>query len=300
MYEKIHMFNKLSLINIYRSTMLVLLVLVLTFLPSTAMLTDFYYVFTTFGLIIFIILCILATKTSSKIKLTLCLLVIGLYRTNVKIMSEILLKMLVLSYTNPIDVRKDDSMVRDLVNSVFRSNFNLKTEFAKLPSCPSILVCNYCKDRIENVACVLFPVDLAIMMRDGLKKTMHFHKVVKWPIFTKSKGNYEDTKAQVEQHIKAGRSVFTYITKHPKIRPDIISNVRSGTFSIAKELNVPITLVCIDYVDTHFGSIKKQNFRICVGDTFMVEDVSSSMYRSKTFFKETMKEFIRRKYECIF
>lgn len=300
MSEKIRVFNKLNVVNICKTIMLVFLVLVLTFLPSTAMLTDFYYVFTTFALIIFILISILAAKIHSKIKITLCLLVLTLYRTNVKIMLEILIRMLFLSYTNPISVRKDDTMVRSLVNSVFRSNFNLKTEFNKLPSYPSILVCNYCKDRIENVACILFPKDLAIMMRDGLKKTMHFHKVVKWPIFTKAKGNYEDTKSQVKEHIEAGRSVFTYITKHPKIRPDIISNVRSGTFSIAKELNVPITLVCIDYVDTYFGAITRQNFRIRVGDTFMVEDVNASMYKSKTFFKETMKEFIRRKYECIF
>ena len=71
-------------------------------------------------------------------------------------------------------------------------------------------------------------------------------------------------------------------------------------FCIAKQLNIPITLVCIDYIDTYFGAITKQNFRIRIGDTFMVDDVSSNVFEVKKFFKETMNEFIRRKYENIY
>ena len=112
--------------------------------------------------------------------------------------------------------------------------------------------------------------------------------------------NYETTKQEILHNIKSGRHVFAYVSKPPKLRPDYISSVRTGLFSIAKQLNIPITLVCIDYIDTYFGAITKQNFRIRIGDTFMVDDVSSNVFKVKKFFKETMNEFIRRKYENIY
>ena len=243
---------------------------------------------------IIIVFMILVAQISILSKIILIMCILFLYRINVKIMTELFLK---ISFIEPIYQRKDDTIPRSIVNSIFNSNFILNTEFDKLPSHPSILICNYCSDRIENLSCILFPIDIAIMMRESLKTTMFLHKLVKWPIFTKLKGNFEDTKLQIKHHIKAGRSVFTYITRPPKIRPNIISGIRSGTFRIAKDLNTPITLVCIDYVDTLFGSITKQNFRIRVGKTFMVKDIAESIKITKTFFKDTMNEFIKRKYE---
>ena len=83
------------------------------------------------------------------------------------------------------------------------------------------------------------------------------------------------------------------------LRPEYISKLRSGMFSIAKELNVSVTPVCVDYIDTYFGAITNQNFRIRVGDTFMIDDTNISIQKTKKFFKETMKEFKKRKYEGI-
>ena len=293
MFEKA---NIDKILQMYRSSMLIILVLILVFSHSILITQERFYIFYTFFIGIYIITCILTSKMHISLKITLSLIIISLYSINFKFMTEFIVKISFLSYTIPITLRTNDYMARNIVTGIFSSNFKLHTEFDKLPGYPSILICNYCKDRIENFACILFPLDLAIMMRDGFAKAK-FHELVKWPIFTKAKDNYEDTKMQVKQHISSGRSVFTYITKPPSIKLGLSPYVRTGAFSIAKQLNIPITLVCIDYIDTRFGSITKQNFRIRVGDTFIVEDVQESRYKSKLFFKHTIKEFIKRKYE---
>lgn len=279
------------------ATLIVILLLIL--IPSMTMLTDFYYLFTSFAVIVVFIAAVLLLPIPLQIRITVAIIVAIYYRKNLTLMAQILINVTNIAYLNPLSTRMDDAILRNIANSAFESHFRLHKEFDKFPSQPSILVCNYCKDRMENIACILFPADIAIMMRDGLKKTVQLHRIVKWPIYTKAKGNYEDSKKQVAEHISKGRHIFTYVTKHPRLRPDYIPIVRSGMFSIAKDLGVPITPVCIDYIDTHFGSITYQNFRIRVGDTFMVDQVDVSVHKAKKFFKETMIEFKQRKYEGI-
>lgn len=214
-------------------------------------------------------------------------------------MSQLLFNVIKLSYTNPVKSRKDDTLVREVVEDALSSRFNLIRDFTKFPSTPSILVCNYCYDRMENIACILFPANLAIMMRDSLKRTTGLHHIVKWPIFTTAKGNYENSKKEVNEHMRAGRYIFAYVTKYSSLKWEYIT-IRSGMFKIAKELGVPVTPVCIDYVDTKFGAITYQNFHMDVGDTFMVQDVGESMQQTKRYFKETMIKFKQGKYKLEF
>lgn len=278
---------------------ILIVVILLIFIPSMKMLTDFYYLFATFAVIVVFIIAVLLLPLSLQIRVAIALVVAIYYRKNLSLMAHILVNVTNVSYVKPLSLRNDDTIIRNIVNNTFETHFRLHKEFEKFPSQPSILVCNYCKDRMENIACILFPVDIAIMMRDGLKKTMKLNRIIKWPIYTKAKGSYEDSKIQVAEHMSQGRHIFTYVTKYPRLRPDYIPVVRSGMFSIAKELGVPVTPVCIDYIDTHFGAIPYQNFRIRVGDTFMVDQVNLSVHKAKKFFKETMTEFKQRKYEGI-
>jgi hypothetical protein len=263
------------------------------------MLTDFYYLFASFAVIVVFIVAVLLLPIPLQIRIVIAFIITIYYRRNLTLMAQVLVNVTNVAYLNPLSTRSDDTILRKIVNSSFGTHFRLHKEFEKFPTQPSILVCNYCKDRMENIACILFPADIAIMMRDGLKKTVKLHRIVKWPIYTKAKGNYEDSKKQVVEHMGQGRYIFTYVTKHPRLRPDYIPVIRSGMFSIAKELGVPVTPVCIDYIDTRFGAIPYQNFRIRVGDTFMVDQVDIGMYKAKKFFKETMTEFKQRKYEGI-
>jgi hypothetical protein len=201
-----------------------------------------------------------------------------------------------LGYIDSVNNRKDDSNLREVVRYIYSPNLLLKINFKKLPTIPTIFVSNYCNDRLDNLSCVLIPKDIAILMRDGLKKTTKMHKLVKWPIFTKEKNNYENTKKEIVEHVSKGRSIFAYITKYPLDIPNVIHSVRSGMFSIAKELNIPITLIAFDFVDTQFHNIQKQNFHIEIGDTFKVDSVQDAIYKTRKFYNKTLTKFIKQKY----
>ena len=285
--------KKISKIGIYIVLFLTLLI------PSASMITDIYYIIASFAIAVVFILTVLSLPIPLYLNIPIALIICLIYRKNIILTKNIFFNIITLAIKKPLAIRKDYSIIRDRLTDVFSNQFKLHKEFDKFPNKPSIFVCNYCTDRIENMASLLLPGNHAFIMRDGLKR-IQIHHLVKWPIYTKAKDNYETTKQEILHNIKSGRHVFAYVSKPPKLRPDYISSVRTGLFSIAKQLNIPITLVCIDYIDTYFGAITKQNFRIRIGDTFMVDDVSSNVFKVKKFFKETMNEFIRRKYENIY
>jgi len=266
-------------------------------IPSLKIIGDCYYLFIIFILLLLFILAILLLKIEIKYKVVLILALFLIYKNTFIIVGNVFYSLIKLIYIDSVDDRKDNKTLIKLVKPIYRKYFNFITNFENLPSTPSIIVCNYCNDRVENLCCILLPIDLAIMMRDQVRNTMKFDKIVKWRIETKKNGSFKNTKDLIENHIKDGRYIFTYVTKHPKYKFNHISKVRSGVFYIAKELNIPITLLAIDYIDTNFGTIPYQNFRIKVGDTFYVQEPKNDVYKCKKFFKDTLTEFINTKYK---
>ena len=292
--------KKISKIGIYIVLFLTLLI------PSASMITDIYYIIASFAIAVVFILTVLSLPIPLYLNIPIALIICLIYRKNIILTKNIFFNIITLAIQKPLSIRKDYSIIRERLTDVFSNQFKLHQEFDKFPNKPSILVCNYCSDRIENIVTLILPGNIAFMLGNGFKK-IPIHHLIKWPIYTKDKGGsvnyrggYETIKNEVLHNIKSGRHVFAYVSKPPKIRPDNISRLRTGLFNIANQLNIPITLVCIDYIDTYFGAITKQNFRIRIGDTFMVDDVSSNVFKVKKFFKETMNEFIRRKYENIY
>ena len=285
------MFNKIIII---------LLAIIIVLLPSIKLFTEFYYSFILVAAILIIIILIVLLKIEFKLKIVIIAIILIIFKNNLSVNGKTVITIINAAYIKPLKTRTDDSKLRtDVVEYSFNKVLLLKKDFLKLPDKPTIFVCNYCSDRIENLACILIPKDIAIMMRDGLKKTVKLDKLVKWPIFTKEKNNYEYTKNEISKHINQGRSVLSYITKYPKLRPNYIPTIRSGLFNISKELNIPITLVAIDYVDIKYGIMFKQNFNIVIGDTFIVENVQDSMYIAKKFYKDMLTSFIQNKYKNI-
>ena len=67
-----------------------------------------------------------------------------------------------------------------------------------------------------------------------------------------------------------------------------ISKLRTGLFRIAKELNISITPISIDYINAVYGIIPNQNFRICVGETFKPTEIYNDIYKVRKFFKEKL------------
>jgi hypothetical protein len=276
--------------------LIIIMCLITIITPSLQLFADFYYSFSTFIILISTLLTILFLKINKRLKIVLLLTIIYIFKNNFFIIGKTFVKLYNAAYINTLSTREDDSKLRDIVNFIYHPTLRIKTNFKKLPSYPSIIVCNYCNDRLENLSCILIPKNMAIMMRDGLKKTTKLDKLVKWPIFTEEKNSYDNTKKEIIDHVKDGRSIFTYITKYPRNVPNYIPKIRSGMFSIAKELDLPITLVAIDYIDIKFNIIQDQNFYIEIGDTFKVDNVQESMYKARKFYTNKLKKFIKQKY----
>jgi hypothetical protein len=191
---------------------------------------------------------------------------------------------------------KDDTVLREDVTDLFKSAFHFHDNFGKLPDKPGIIVCNYVWDRLEHLASIIIQRNLAIIMGTKCVKMSKLNYLVKHFIITNENGNsYERMKLEIKNHIDNGRYVFAYVSK-PVTHDHYITKLRSGMFRIAKELNIPITPLAVDYIDSYYGVIPYQNFYMHVGETFYVDDVDSDMYRTRKFFTERVEYFKRNKY----
>lgn len=226
--------------------------------------------------------------------------IVLVYRKNLLVTGSLFIGLMDIANRFPVESRNNDNILRKFAEKFYNNHFRLIKKFTNLPSQASIIIANYCQDRMENLACMLLPCNISIMMRDGLKKSIKLNKFVKWPLYTKASGNYDDTKKQIKECINQGRSVFSYITRNSEISPTFIPAIRSGIFHIAKELGVMITPVAFDYIDMNGGIISKQNFRIEVGEPFYVENPETDMRRTKIFFTKKLIEFKEKKYDAIF
>ena len=176
-----------------------------------------------------------------------------------------------------------------MFDKLFYTHFNYKHNFYNLPTKPTIYVANYVMDRIENISCILIPTRLCVIMGSGFIDHFKLNKIVKYTHATrKHSGEYQEVKSSIKNKLNSGISVFSYIS-----RPFIsnhIGKVRSGMFRIAKELNVTITPIYFDYIKHSYGVIPFQDFNIVVGDTFYVNNIELSVYRTKLFFKKNRKK----------
>jgi len=281
------MFNKI---------LLLLLSLILSITPSIKTIGDVYYSFVVYVILIIIILLLIFIRMNVKIKVCIISIIIYLYRNNFFLTTNTFISIVKEGYINKLENRNDNEILKKIVYNMYSKNLRLKTDFSKLPNIPTIFVCNYCNDRLENLACILIPKNIVILMRDTLKKISKLHKLVKWAIYINEKNSYDNTKKEIIEHIKEGRSIFSYVTKTPRLGPIHIQNMRTGMFKIAKELNIPVTQITIDYIDTNFGIINDQNFHIVIGDTFYVDDPRKSAYETKIYFKKMMRKFTNLKY----
>jgi hypothetical protein len=276
--------------------LILIISLLIVLIPSLKYIFSFYYTFGLFAISLLLFLLFIILKIKLELKLIILTFLFIIFQNTYRTVGKMLFEMYKLIHLNIVDKRKDDSTLRDIVKNIYSPILVLKTNFKKLPNKPTIFVSNYCNDIFENLSCILIPKDIAILMRDGLKKTTKLHKLVKWPIFTSEKNNYENIKNEILNHIKEGRSIFAYITKYPHDIPNMIHNVRSGMFSLAKELNIPINLVAIDYIDREFYNIQKQNFHIEIGETFNVDNVQDAIYKTRKYYRKTLTKFIKKKY----
>ena len=268
----------------------------LTLIPSVKNITYTNYMFALTFMIILIILIIFVTNINVKIKILTISILLFTYRNNLLLFNFYFDLLFVNGYINTTNDRIDNKILTKKCHNIFNQIFNLKLNFSKLTDKPSLIVCNYCTDRFENPAIILIPKNIVVLARDIVLKYSKLNKLLKWVIVIKKENSYENTKKEIMKHVNEGRSVVSYITKDPYLGPLDIRGIRSGIFKIAKELDIPVTPIAIDYIDNTYGSIKYQNFHIEAASSFKVDNIKDSMYETKKFYKESMIKFKKNKY----
>ena len=225
-------------------------------------------------------------------------IILVIYYNNIKLLVDVSTSVYKILYK--YNKQKDNNIVRNISIDIFNNNFRFIHNFDKIPKIPTIFVVNYVNDRVENIALCTFPINTCSIFAGWLSP---LNNILTPIIFRKDKGNdYDNIKNKVLNMHNKGFHIFSYIERPcSSINYKGIGKIRSGMFSIAKELGISVTPVIIDRIQySNFGLLRKQNFQIYVGDSINVLDIKKSMRDTKNLFKNKMHEFINQKYDNMF
>lgn len=260
-----------------------------------------YIIFMIFFTLIIVLALIQLILIPKYIKIILSLIIIVFYHRNIVTSVHLLKIIFKLVFIHPSSKRQNNDIPREIVTHGFEQYFHFKTNFECIPKTPTIFVANYVSDRFENIACITIP-NISIILGNVCVDKVKIHKIIKNVIVKKHSTNqYDSIKTQIDEHYKNGSSLFAYIEEPSTVIGDGVGRLRSGMFSIAKELNITVTPVVFDHIEYNkLGMIYDQNYRIKIGETFHVHDVKQCKYITRKFYRDTLKEFKKKKFENIY
>ena len=158
--------------------------------------------------------------------------------------------------------------------------FGVESNFDKLPEPPYIIMSNYNSKSnvLSYTAHLLFPHNPLLISSNVYKGFLdRIYKKGEILYVSSTKRNYNDMRDKISQETKKGKSVFCYIEDMKNDKKNYsISELRSGIFSIAKELKIPIVPVVMDTL-VPSDAVTMGKFRIIVGDHRKVENVKTCM-----------------------
>ncbi len=254
------------------------------------------YFFINFINFIFVFFVLLFLNIENSIRLLLVLLLFLIHKNNLNIYSWFLVIFIKASNNFYINENNNDISRREITR-MFSQNFRLFENFHKLPNYPTIIIANYCYDRLENLACIMIPKDITIVAGKHANRLFFLNKFVKKTIIKKEeKGNFETIRNEIVDSIKNNSTIFIYVNRfcHKK---RYISRISSGMFKISKEFNIPLTPICIDYIDYNNGIIvPNQRFYMTVGNSFVVDNVREDMRKVRNFYITNLEYYKKTKY----
>jgi hypothetical protein len=287
----ISIFLKLQFdLDLKNTLLLFFLFFLLIIIPSTRTIRHIYFQFKIIAIIIISLTIILLSPLDIKIKIILSSILIIIYYKNISIVSNI-----VIQACKAIKSKDDYPLKEKIYNFYNNIGIRIISNFDKLPNHPTLLIGNYCRDRIEHPLCILFPRKYTILAGKNFKN-INLHNIADKIIYLKNKNSYEFLKKEIKTVIEEGYDVFVYINSTNQSYFDYINKLRSGIFKIALECEISITPVTFGFIDTYFGTIPSQNLNIKVGDTFKIKSVYEGKYKVRKFFNESLKEFEKTKY----
>ena len=261
-----------------------------------------HHIFLIFFILLFTILLIQLMSIPRCQKNILAVIILVLYYRNIMLGVEMSHALITIPFKYPPDKRNDNNIPKSIVNRIFNKYFCYSSNIDSIPiNTKTIYVSNYVSDRFENFACIMIP-NISIILGDTFVKTFKLHKVI-CNLIPRKPGNnqYDIIKKDIKTQYDNGFSIFAYIEEPSTVIGNGVGRLRSGMFSIAKELNITITPVVFDHIEYNkFGIIYNQNYRIKIGNPFYVQDIKDSKYKVRKFFRDSLKQFKRKKFENIY
>lgn len=283
-------------LNFKLSLALFLILNVIIISPSCRTIRHLYFQCKICLLILFIMVAIILIFPY-YISIPLISLIFFYYRRNFLIIYGIVTSAIISIKKKPPMTYLRDLWLRRTIKNIYTQNgLTFITNFQLLPSHPTIILANYCKDRIENPFAVLIPRKLAIMMQRGFRK-INMSAMINKPIYVEGhkQGNFHNINKAVKQASKEGNDIFVYVN-NPSFY-DYIGKLHSGIFKIAMTNKITVTPITFDFIEvTKSGYIPSQNIFIKVGNTFCVKDVIKAKTRVRRFFIDSLEEFKQNKF----
>lgn len=270
--------------RIYITTIILIICMIISFLADKG---NIRLIVVNINILLFII-CIFLCSFNITYKIAIIIILISIYIRNIRLFFSI-----VMMYKKHYNLF-DRSLLNKDITKMFSSNFKFIHNFQKLPKHPTIFVCNYIHNRLENIACVLIPDQVAIMMVKPAMEMCRFNHIISPIICRNIKGkDFENIRHKISNFINNGTSVFAY-ANHGVY--GTTGRIRTGLFKIAKTLNITITQIAIDNINSTFSSIPYQRFEIKIGKTFYVQNPTIDAIKTHKFFSKSYKQFQKKKF----
>jgi hypothetical protein len=190
-------------------------------------------------------------------------------------------------------------MIRHFMRYILYNELNLKENFIDIPRKPTIFMCNYPATIIEYLFHTIVSDKLCLISGSFPKDINPLKRIFGNKNVISSGGkSFDKTKEIVKEKIKEGYSIFLYPERKYKDRKNFydISELRSGFFSIAKQLDITITPIVIDHIYDIYGIPENNYFQIKIGNTKYVNNIEESLNETFNFLKKELNNFKLKKF----
>ena len=242
-----------------------------------------FYCFINETAIIFLLIMLITPKLKSYQKILLWGLFLICYSKSILLLYKVIYVIIL----GNLPVKK--KIIDNIISSNYKKIFAFSHNFHKLPNKNTIIVSNHPHNPIDYTAFKMLPKKIAIVA-GGL------HFFVRWTcekdeyiFYNNNKNkNFDELKLKIQDKIK-NMSILVFVENYKRIKYTNngrkVARLRTGIFTIAKELNIPITPLVIDRIHSSYGMVTEQPFRMIVGDTFDVTDPTIDAINTHKFMK---------------
>lgn len=270
---------------------LIFLTIVITVVPGSRMIRSWEFQLHFAIALILILVTLWLSPLPFSVRCGLSVVLLLTYRRNFYLLGSTLINMYEGLKMKPA-LKYKNRALRKTVYSIYKNTgFRIVHNFDKLPEKPTIIVLNYCADRMEHALCAIIPRDVSVISKSIFGKIIG--RNIQLPLH--KKGQFDYVEEKVKENLDKGIDILAYINAPSYYQ--YIGALSSGMFRIAMGINATITPITFDTIElTKMCTIPNQNMCVKVGETFSPESVGSAKIRCRRFFKKSLEEFKANKY----